>query len=322
MWGSATALLLVSIAVISSQFFSEAQLSLRASDADARLGALVATWLGLVLLTWRTGGRTLIVAIFAAAVLGFAGAFPEPWAQAAAAVTAGTAYGLLGMVMTRPASGLRVFRELAVSAVLGLIGAVVVYGYDVDLRPYRFRVMVLGLVLAGALALAWRLGQGFGSLGRRGVVLIASGVTALVLTMIYTEAVRRWGTAELLDALVQAKRSVRDTLGADPRLIELLVGFPALVWGVAVRDRRRQGWWMCAFGALGAAGLTSSLIDPSRTLGGSFAATGYGVLFGGLLGLVVMGLDRLVTGPGGRRVRTPTGEAAHRPEPTRQSRVL
>jgi hypothetical protein len=321
-WAGSAALAVGCTGAIVTRLVTADELPWRASTDVARVAALVATWLALVLLTWRTGGRTVIVAVFSGVVLSLVGVLHEPWALAAAAVTAGTSYALLGMVMTRPAAGLRALRELVASAAIGLVGGVVVFGYDVELRPFRFRVVVLTLALLCALALAWRLGQGFGSLGRRGVVVITSGVTVIALAVVYTEAVRRWGTPELVDALAEARQRARDTLGADPRPVEVLVGFPALVWGVAVRDRRRQGWWMCAFGALGAGGLTSSLVDPTRSTVDSLAATGYGVLFGGLLGLVVVAIDRILTGPGGRRVRKPTGDAVHRPEPDRLRPVL
>ena len=129
-------------------------------DLLPRIAALLASWGAIALLARRCGGRYVIIGGFAAVVLALVGSFPEEWALAGAAVAGASAFGVLGMVLTRPARGVRVIGELVVSAFVGLCGAVVVTGYDVDLRPYRFRVMVLGLVLVGAFALAWRLGHG------------------------------------------------------------------------------------------------------------------------------------------------------------------
>ena len=129
-----------------------------------------------------------------------------------------------------------------------------VTGFDVVLRPFRFRVMVLTLVLLGGFALAWRLGHGARSLGRRGLVLIGGGVLLLALSIAYTQAIRAWGSPGVVASVTDVKDSVNARLGAVPRPLEAFVGFPALVWGVAIRSRRRQGWWMCAFGGLGAAG--------------------------------------------------------------------
>ena len=174
------------------------------------------------------------------------------------------------MVLTRPQRGLRTLGELVLSAFIGMVGAVVVSGYDVVLRPYRFRILVLGLVLVAALALAWRLGRGRRSIGRRGAIVIVFGVLALAASVAYAQAIRSWGSPGVLESHQRLRRWLSDTFGASPRPVEALVGFPLLVWGVAFRRRNRQGWWMCAFGALGAAGITSSLIQTT-TLSESLA---------------------------------------------------
>jgi hypothetical protein len=124
----------------------------------------------------------------------------------------------------------------------------------------------------------------------------------------------------VISSVTDLKDSFDSHLGAVPRPIEALVGFPALVWGVAIRSRRRQGWWMCAFGSLGAAGVATSLIQPDTPLADSIAATGYDVLIGGVLGLVLVLLDRLLTG-GGRRAAA-AKEATERPEPARLAPLL
>jgi len=248
-------------------------------------------------------------------------AYPEEWALAGAAVTAACVYGVLGMLLTRPAGWLRALLELVVCAALGIAGGVVVAAYDVGLRPFRFRMLVLALVLVAAFVLAWRLGHGVGSLGRRGLVLIIGGGLLVVASVAYTQAIREWGSPELVQGLVDAKAWVSTNLGAVPRPIEALVAFPALVWGVAVRSRRRQGWWMCALGSLGAAGVATSLVQPRIGLGEGLTATGYDAVVGAVLGLLVVALDRLLTGAGGRRAQTIPAALA-RPEPARFAPLL
>jgi hypothetical protein len=291
-------------------------------DPVVRTGALVSTWCAIVLLSRRCGGRTLIVGAFTAVVLALAGSFPESWAIAGAAVTGGTVFGLLAMVYTRPARGVGIARELAVSAAIGVVGALVVAGYHVELRPYRFRMMVLAIVLICAFALAWRFGQGARSIGRRGGAIIIVGVVVLVGSLAYVQAVRSWGSPSLVHSLDDFKASVSDLLGAAPRPVEALVGFPALVWGVASRRRRRQGWWMCAFGSLGAAGVTSSLIYPDTGFGSAMASTGYDVGIGLALGLLIVFVDGLLTGGGGRRADATGDLDADRPEPARFAPLL
>lgn len=287
----------------------------------SRIAAAVATWLAATVLVRRCGGRYVLAGLFAAGVLAVAVAVPERWALAGAAVAAAVVHGLLGMVLTRPAAGLRALREVLVSAVVGAGGALAVIGYDVDLRPYRFRILVLAIVLAGGFALAWRLGHGVRSIGRRGVVVIAGGAALLVLSVAYTQAIRAWASPEVKAGVDEAQRWMLQRLGAVPRPIEALVGFPALMWGVAIRNRRRQGWWMCAFGGLGASGIATSLVFRSVPLAESVLASGYDVALGAVLGLVVIALDRLLTGPRGRRAHSAAGEL-ERPEPRRFAPLL
>jgi hypothetical protein len=291
------------------------------SDDVTRVGAVVATWLAIVMLARRCGGRYILIGLFAGAVLALATAYPENWALAGAGVTTATVHGVLGMTMSRPATGLRTLRELLISALIGAAGAVVVTGYDVVLRPFRFRVMVLTLVLLAGFALAWRLGHGARSIGRRGAVLIGCGVLVLAGSVAYTQAIRAWGSPGVIASVTDLTGWLDDNLGAVPRPIEALVGFPALMWGVATRRRRRQGWWMCAFGGLGAAGVATSLIQPATPFVESVSATGYDLLIGALLGLVLVGADSLLTGRG-RRSRSDDVGVVERPEPPRFAALL
>jgi hypothetical protein len=236
-------------------------------------------------------------------------------------VVAAVTYGLLGMVMTRPSAGLLAIREGVVVALIGAAGAVVVTGYDASLRPYRFRLMVLALTLLAALALARRLAMGFRSLGRRGLALLLAAVVVLVGAVGYAQAVRHWGSSGVVGSLGDVHGQLRDWLGASPRTIEALVGFPATIWGVAVRNRRRQGWWMSAFGSLAAAGIATSLVRPTVGLAEAMGATGYNLVIGTALGLVLIGVDHLLTGSD-RRSRLPGGVDLERPEPGRLQRLI
>lgn len=288
----------------------------------SRTAAAVASWVALVLLARRCGGRTLLIAAFAALVLALITVFPEPWALAGAAVTAASAHAVLAVMITRPAGVLRSLAELVLSATVGVGGAFVVTAYDVTLRPFRFRLLVLMLVLAIALVVARRLGHGVGSLGRRGVMLIIGGAVLLVVSVAYAEAIRQWGSPELVAGVVESSAWVEDRLGAVPRPIEALVGFPALVWGVVIRTRRRQGWWMCALGALGVAGITTSPVQLRVELWEALLATGYNVVIGAVLGLLIVAVDRLVAGSGGRRIQSQGRAGARREEPGRLQPLL
>jgi hypothetical protein len=289
--------------------------------APGRVGAAGATFLAVVLLAWRIGGPLLLVAGFAAVCAVTLLVEPRGWVLSAGAVVAATSYGLLGMVMTRPAAGVRALREAVVVAVIGAAGAIVVTGYDVSLRPYRFRMMALALTLLAALVLAQRLGLGFEGLGRRGMVLLVVAVLVLALALGYVQAVRHWGSSGILGSVADAHDRIRAWLGASPRLIEALVGFPATVWGVTVRRRDRPGWWISAFGALAAAGIATSLVPAAVSVTDAVKATGYGLVLGSVLGLTLVGLARIFGGAR-RRSALPAGADVHRVEPSRLGHLL
>lgn len=288
----------------------------------SRTAAAVATWVVVVLLASRCGGRTMLIATFTALVLALVTVFPESWALAGAAVTAASAHAVLAVLITRPAGVLRSLAELVLSATVGVGGAFVVASYDVTLRPFRFRIVVVMLVLAITLAVARRLGHGVGSLGRRGIVLVLGGAVLLVVSVAYAQAIRQWGSPELVAAVVDGKAWVESRLGAAPRPIEAVVGFPALVWGVVIRTRRRQGWWMCAFGALGAAGISMSLVQPRIQVAAALLASGYDIAVGAALGLLIVAADRVIAGSSGRRIQSQGHAGEPRTEPARFDPLL
>ena len=111
---------------------------------------------------------------------------------------------------------------------------------------------------------------------------------------------------------------MNNNLGGVPRPVEVLVGFPMLIWGVSTRARRRQGWWMCAFAALGTATVATSLAAP--TVQPEYAGWSllYSAILGLCVGLLVSHVDMLLTGGGGQRARRgDLVEAERRPEPGR-----
>ena len=81
---------------------------------------------------------------------------------------------------------------------------------------------------------------------RPGVVLLGSVV--LALTLAYAEVLRRYGAPEPGRPVARRPPWALETLHGAPRPVQALLGVPALVWGVHMRARRRQGWWVCAFG--------------------------------------------------------------------------
>ena len=166
------------------------------------------------------------------------------------------------------------------------------------------------------------LGAGFHGLGRRGVIVVVVGAVILGLTLAYAELLRRYGTPVLVEWIFDGVRWLRDHLGASPRPILAFLGVPALVWGTHMRARRRQGWWVCAFGVGATAPIAQLLIDPgvSRTEAG--LATLYGLVLGLVVGALLIRADLAITGQRGRGARRAEEAAAVRPEPKRIDALL
>jgi hypothetical protein len=79
---------------------------------------------------------------------------------------------------------------------------------------------------------------------------------------------------------------------------------------------------VCAFGCLGTSGVATSLAAPGAVLGQELLSTLYSMLVGLVLGFVVWRVDRLFTGPRGRRARGAERAMPLRPEPSRTRPLL
>ena len=202
-------------------------------------------------------------------VLVGAGAVATQWPAllAGAAVGTGVLAACLAILGTTPAPSFgRAILEVLLAEVVATAGALGVAGFRVDMDADRFSYTVLGLSMAAAVALVYRLGGGLHGLGRSGVAARGTALVLLVVGLAYTAALTRWGSPELRLDVDSAKDWMRDHLGAVPHPIEALLGVPALAWGVTMRDRRRQGWWVCAFGATATATAATRLVGDDVRL--------------------------------------------------------
>jgi hypothetical protein len=152
---------------------------------------------------------------------------------------------------------------------------------------------------------------------------VVVGGVALGAMLVYVEVLRRYGAPEIVDSLLEGRHWALEELGGAPRPVQALLGVPALVWGTHMRARRRQGWWVCAFGVTAAAQVTHTFLDPDLTLSEAGLTTLYSLVIGVVLGAIVIRLDLMFTGPRrGRRARTDGAAAALRPEPRRTRPLL
>jgi hypothetical protein len=224
-------------------------------------------------------------------------------------------------MVTIPAARVRaVARECLLAALVAMTAAFAANAYDARVSLERAGYLVLGLALLGALALAYRLAAGLHGLGRRGAVMLVSGIGLLAVSLAYTEALSRWGSPELVDSVERTTRDLAHLVGAVPRPTAFVLGIPALAWGVSTRARRRQGWWGTGFGAAGLAVVAASLLDPQVSLVAAGLATAYSLLVG--LVYLVIRADSFLSGARGRRARRMEEASAHRPEPGRTRPLL
>jgi hypothetical protein len=275
----------------------------------------------------RTGGRPLVFGSIALLVGVVTLATGEDYLRTGAAVMTCVVAAVLGVMSTVPAVRyLHVVREVVIAMVIGGIGALATVGFEPSIAVARFEYVTFAVSLIGAFFLVYRLGAGLHGLGRRGVLVVAIGSAVLAGTLLYAELLRRYGTPGLVETLLDAVRWSRANLGAFPRPIETVLGIPALAWGCHMRARRRQGWWVCAFGVAATSAAANSLVNPAITVRESGLSVLYGMLVGLVLGWLVIRLDLAITGPPGgrrgRRARVAEGAAAIRPEPPRTRALL
>lgn len=288
-----------------------------------RAGAVATTTLYAFGLAFRTGGRPLLSGALALVLSLTAVLAGLPVLVAGAAVGTAVLASVLGVMATKPAAGFAtVVRECLIAGIVAGVGAFAVEAYQAEVSLTRFGYLALGLSLLGAIGLVYRLGAGLHGLGRRGAIMLVSGIVLLCVSLAYTEALSHWGSPGLIDRIDAVIASIRSAIGAVPRPIAVILGFPALAWGVSTRARRRQGWWVCAFGAAGLAVVAVSLLDPRISLVEAGLSMLYSAMLGLVLGYLVIRADMFVTGARGRRARRLEEAAAHRPEPGRMQPLL
>ncbi|MCW2753652.1 MAG: hypothetical protein JWQ32_1063 [Marmoricola sp.] len=272
----------------------------------------------------RTGGRPFWAAGLAT-VLGVTAVVTESHRLlAGAAIGTGVLAATLAVMSTVPAATFtRAIREAVVATLVAWTGALGVVGYGhvtaSDINLNRFGYVVLGLSLLGAFALVYRLGAGLHGLGRRGYVVAGGAVVMLALALAYSQAIAHWGSRDLVSTGDDLRDWTRTTLGAVPHPIVALLGYPALLWGVFMRARRRQGWWVSAFGVAATAPTTTRLVAADTGFGSVVLGAVYSLVIGVGIGYLVIRIEQSFTGTHGRRARRDEEAEAHRPEPGRLS---
>jgi len=269
----------------------------------------------------RTGGRPVVFSLLTLVLGGVVVGVDQNALRSGAAVVTAVLTAVFAVMVTVPAVRfVGAVRETVVALLVAAVGSMATLGWSPEVDLHRFQYTVLGLSLAASFVTVYRLGAGFHGLGSRGVVTVIGGSIMLAVTVGYAELLQRYGTHGVIESLDEAVRWSHHHLGAFPRPIMALLGVPALTWGTHMRARRRQGWWVCAFGIALTAPVAYALVDPGRSVKEVALATAYGVVIGLLLGLLLIRLDLRLTSPRGRRGRRQAEldeETGVRPEPGR-----
>lgn len=276
-------------------------------------------------LAGRTGGRPVVFGALALALgVGAVASGREDLATGAAVLTCVVSAVLAVMITVPAVTFARAALECLLAVLVAGIGALATVGFEPTVSVDDFEYTTFGLALAASFVVVYRLGAGLHGLGRRGTVIVVVGGVLVVVTVAYAELLRRYGTPSLVDSSLDVVRWSRANLGAFPRPIEAVLGIPALAYGVHMRARRRQGWWVCAFGAAATSATANSLANPAVSFSEAGLSVLYGLLVGLLIGFLLIRLDLFLTGSGagsrsrGRRSsRVDEEAAASRPEPGR-----
>ncbi len=290
------------------------------------VGAVVVASAYVWALAARTGGRPVVFGGLTLAVGAVVLVTEQEVLRNGAAVMTCAVSAILAVVATVPAVKTRVaVREVAVAVVVAALGGLATAGLRPTIDFARFEYLTLAMALVGGLVVVYRLGAGLHGLGRRGLFIVVFGGVVLALTLAYGELLRRYGTPALVQNTNTGILWLREHAAASPRPIVAVLGVPALMWGVHMRARRRQGWWVCVFGVVATAPIAQALLQPAVPLQEWALALGYGVVVGLLLGYVAIRVDVALTGgrsSRGRRGRRAEEAAALRPEPPRIDALL
>ncbi len=235
-------------------------------------------------LVHRAGGHMRLWVVPVVLLGGAAVAVESHALLASSAVVTAVTAAVWSVLVTRPAATVpAVVREYLLALFAALSGTLGVAAWNATVNYQRFNLIVLAAALGIAIALVWSLGAGLHGLGRQNFLILVGGAALLLLVLAYSSFVRTHGSQAIVDAFTDVVVWARETFHGVPRPVEVLLGFPALVVGVSMRSRRREGWWALVFAVVGTSVLTTSLVSP-----GAFPTyIGLSAVYSMVLGLVV-----------------------------------
>ncbi|WP_370186078.1 hypothetical protein [Aeromicrobium sp.] len=272
-----------------------------------RVGAALLLVVFSIGLTHRGGGHMRIWTVASSVLAVAAIATGVNLLVASAAAVSAILASVWAVVATRPArTAVGAVKEFAIALVVALSGTVAVAAWNAPVAYQRFNLVVLAASLTVAIAFVWNLGAGLHGLGKQNLAIISGVAMVLVVLLAYSSVVRTHGSESLVEGISNAVTWMRETVGGVPRPVEVFIGFPALIVGVSLRSKRRDGWWVLVFAVLGTGVLTTSLVSPGAYPSYIALSTAYSVVLGVLVGLVARFLLVRERGSRSSRVLMPT----------------
>ncbi|AWB90819.1 hypothetical protein [Aeromicrobium chenweiae] len=239
-------------------------------------------------LTHRGGGHMRIWLPITAALAIAAAALETNLLLASAAAVSAVLSAVWAVMVTRPAdSVVGAMREYALALVVALSGTLSVAAWNAPVNYQRFNLIVVSVALGLAITMVWNLGAGLHGLGRQNLAILAGVAVLLLVILAYSSFVRTHGSDSLVDLFSDLVSWSRRTFEGVPRPVEVFIGFPALIVGVSMRSKRREGWWVLVFAVIGTAVLTTSLVTPGAFPTYIALSTLYSSILGLAVGLVV-----------------------------------
>ena len=261
-------------------------------DTDVeRPGAALLLIVFSVGLTHRVGGHMRIWASLGTVLAIAALASEANVLLAAAAAVSAVLASVWAVVITRPAvTVLQAVREYVLAIVVALSGTVAVAAWNAPVSYQRFNLVVVSVALGLAITVVWNLGAGLHGLGRQNLAILAGVAAFLLLVLAYSSFVRTHGSQMITDTISDLVIWMRQSFGGVPRPVEVFIGFPALLVGVSMRSRNREGWWIMVFAVIGTGVLSTSLVSPGAFPSYIGLSTLYSSIFGLVVGLVARGI--------------------------------
>jgi hypothetical protein len=280
--------LMVALWIIGSLGAATSVVAVDAPDAIQRPSAALLMLVFAVVVVHRAGGHMRIWMPIVS-VLGLAAVVAQTNVLiAASAVVSAVLSAVSALLVTRAApSAMAAIGEYALAIVVALTGTLSVAAWNAPVQYQRFNLVVVTLAMVLAIALVWNLGAGLHGLNSQNMWILAGLAASLIILLLYSSVVRQYGSQTVVNFVSDSVIWMRQNIQGVPRPVEVFIGFPALIVGVSMRARRREGWWVLVFAVIGTSVMTTSLVTPGAFPSYVGRSTLYSVLLGLAVGLAV-----------------------------------